>query len=386
MALRRIGALASRAGLDAETRDAAAQLACEIGTRAVLREATYDALVSLAASPRAAAIARLRAREHDGALADALGERAPLWHAVLALLQLPAADARHRAAGIDPTISTATWLDLGLWCEQFRSRFGIVGFSLDILDWAQSYLRGGVLRIGAVQWALRPFVRPIHAFRHARSGEHRCVAEPGAWFGRDGAREASLGESDARVAAGTFRETTIIAHPIDTRRGVVELDRLERLDRASWRAVHDRGTPMLELHIPDATGLDVRAILRSYRAAERVFARLEPGRAPRGVFGESWLLDPQVRELLPRHANIASLQRACALFPGRISEAKTIRRCFGPSVTRRSACALARDRATGWQRKLAGFLADPDRELLARGALVVIEQIEALERALGLAA
>lgn len=100
----------------------------------------------------------------------------PQWHVLLALLQLPAADARHAAGGIDPAISVATWRDLGAWCEQFRTRFGVVGSSLEILAWAQSYLRGGVLRVGAVQWELRAFARPILALRRARTGELRVVA------------------------------------------------------------------------------------------------------------------------------------------------------------------------------------------------------------------
>src|SRR6202040_4299908 len=100
----------------------------------------------------------------------------------LALLEVPAAEARHARRGVSVAVTRATLADLPLWCRHFRKQTGMAGISLEILDWAQSYLRGELYRIGAMQFELQPFSGPLVAFRHRDTGELRALALPATSF------------------------------------------------------------------------------------------------------------------------------------------------------------------------------------------------------------
>src|SRR5262249_28846968 len=149
--------------------------------------------------------------------------------------------------------------------------------------------------------------------------------------------------------------------------------RIEKLDRSRWREVLHPGTALLEMHIPEDARLDLGSFVESARSAERLFARVMPDRVPRGLFGDAWLLDPQIAELYPNHVGLLALQAACSLFPGRVPEDKTIRRIFGPEATRESVVAMPRDRMSSLQRAIHGHLADPSRHLLATGGVLLSE-------------
>jgi hypothetical protein len=130
-----------------------------------------------------------------------------------------------------------------------------------------------------------------------------------------------------------------------------------------------RGVDLLEIHIPADTRLSVHDFFASAREAFVLFRRLKPGFDPKGIFGEAWLLDPQVLTFLPGHEELAKLQDVAILFPGSIPEQKTIRRLFGPRATRESVVALPREKLSGLQRSVADFLSNPAHTLRARGGL-----------------
>ena len=91
---------------------------------------------------------------------------------------------------------------------------------------------------------------------------------------------------------------------------------------------------MLEMWIPGNSLITLTEIAESLRDAYATFARLAPETTPRGVYGESWRLDPQVLTVLPSDLGIHALQQICSLYPSALSEAKTLRRLFGPSADR----------------------------------------------------
>ena len=72
----------------------------------------------------------------------------------LALFQVPAAEERREAAGIDPALTAATLADLGVWARHFLKRRAFHGITLDILNWSQRYLTGDLVRnrVGAIRY------------------------------------------------------------------------------------------------------------------------------------------------------------------------------------------------------------------------------------------
>jgi hypothetical protein len=347
----------------------------ELASRANLDGPTKDALLAFAAHAAEGEIAR----DLDAVRAGRIEARAPMWNLLLALRQIDEGDARHAKLGIDRDISDATWRDIGLWATTFRERLGFLGITTEILDWAQSYLRGGVVRVGAVQWEFRESYASAWAFRHRETREVRFAIAPGTWLSYNGRHRCDAGEG--RRAEGEVTETCVRAHPIDVRRGAADARTLVTFERDAWETLLEPTSPMMEMHIPADAPLDLAGFVASARRAERLFARLDP-RTPAGCFGDAWLLDPQVREMMPNNFGIAAFQSATSLLPGGIPEAKTIRRFFGANATRASIATLARgDKMSSLQRAIIAFVAKPENMLCAACGVLLRHDVDALERA-----
>ena len=82
----------------------------------------------------------------------------------LALFQVPAAEARREAQGIDLKHMEATLADLGGW-HGLPEVLSFHGITLDTLNWAQRYLAGDLARFGPAQYDMVPFPGEIRAYR-----------------------------------------------------------------------------------------------------------------------------------------------------------------------------------------------------------------------------
>jgi hypothetical protein len=122
--------------------------------------------------------------------------------------------------------------------------------------------------------------------------------------------------------------------------------------------------------------ITLRQVGVAMREAYALFGKLSPETVPVGVCGESWRLDPQLTALLPPDSGIREMQQVCALFPSALSEAKTIRRLFGPKVERADLAGLPQDKLNPVQRVVAEFLKSPNVSLRARGGFVLREEAE----------
>src|SRR5262249_56607772 len=114
-----------------------------------------------------------------------LGADAGLFYLLIALLEIPAAEDRHRACGIEPEISRATWSDLAVWCHNLRKREGRLGLTLETLAWAQQALTGHLFRVASLQFELKSFNGPLRAYRHRTTKEVTLLALPNVRFSSD---------------------------------------------------------------------------------------------------------------------------------------------------------------------------------------------------------
>jgi hypothetical protein len=287
-------------------------------------------------------------READ--LAARLGrERARGFYLVLALSQVASAEARHERQGIPRAISQATLEDIETWVRHFHRQTGRVGLTSEVLGWTQRYLRGDLYRIGALQFELRPWETPLRVLRHRRSRALRV-----SFRDDDGTRRAV----DA--------DTGALGDPVD-----------DAFDAREWELVFDRGMPALDMHIPAGTRLGIVEFARAIRDAYAFYAEHAPGVTPAGAGGEAWLLDPQVRTLLPNNLGLHALQSVCVLHPGVcVTEEQTIQRLFGPDVCRADLPSLCGDGMTSLLRAVVTFLSDPQRQLRACGGLILREELE----------
>lgn len=338
-------AAGERVGIDRDVLSAVRAMLERIAGDADLARATAELAQRLAHDAPGEAIASLRAL----ALHDRLGaDAARTYHLALALAQVPAAEARHAARGIDPAITRATMSDLAVWARHFRKQIGARGITLEILDWSQRYLRGELLRIGSLQLEPMPFAAPVRVLRDRATRALRAISLE--HQGR--AIDLATGEVSGERASEPAPSEEIALEP---------------------------GVMVLDMHVPADSFLSLRRIGRSLHDGMALFARLSPDLRPAGVAGEAWILDPQVRALLPRNAGLHALQQACSLYPSKLPEQKTIRRLFGPDVERAALAALPREGMTSLQLAVLDLLASPGASLRARGGFLLREELERME-------
>jgi energy-coupling factor transporter ATP-binding protein EcfA2 len=266
---------------------------------------------------------------------------APVRHLAIALFQVPAAEERRAAQGMDPAHTEATMADLGVWARRFLKRDRTHGISLEILKWSQRYLTGDLARIGSVQYEIVPFSGEVRAYREPSSRALSVVTLDGKAIDRD----------------GNLTDQT------PTHEG--------------WELAVEPGSPMLELHFPENARITLTGVGNSLKEAFEFYARWKPEAKPLGVFGTSWELDPQISSLLPRNRGLHAIQQGGRLYPCKSSEKNVIRRLFGPEVTRADLPSLPRERLNSLQCAIVDLLKDPDAALGGRGAFFLREDFEA---------
>jgi glycosyltransferase involved in cell wall biosynthesis len=340
-----VAATGKRLGLNDAVLEGLHAMIVRLQTNSELAALTAQLAGVLATAPPSVAIAAV----HERATEQTLGNQAPAFYLALALMQVPAARERSLARGVSESIVHATHGDLVSWAHHFHRQQGLLGITLEILEWAQRYLRGELVQLGALQFDLRPFSFPTRVYRH-------------------------------RATRG-LSATTVDGRALELTTGTIASQRSPVHDPAQWEIALEPGSPILEMWFPGAISkITLEQVARSMREAYSHFAKLSPETVPLGVCGESWRLDPQVVDLVPHDCGIHELQRACALFPSALSEAKTIRRLFGPSVDRGQLAAMPRAQMNPVQVAIAEFLQSPEASLRARGGFVLREEAERISQ------
>jgi hypothetical protein len=263
-----------------------------------------------------------------------------------ALAQVPAARARRAAEGISEPDTQRTLADLALWAKQFRKQTGALGITPEILDWSQRYLRGGLVRLGSIQFDLIGFPGNVRAYRN------------------DASRELAV------VSLEDGRE-------LDPRRGV-PLGPARDFSNG-WSLALQPGDPILDMHIPADADLDSLAITHSVDQAFEHFAERFPASRPVGTCGEAWLFDPGLEGLM-RNTGVAFILQVTTRYPSAIPEERTIHRLFGPDVSRADLAGLPREAMSSLQRALADLLSRPGAALRAKGAFILKEELAPLVR------
>lgn len=242
---------------------------------------------------------------------------------------VPDALAFHRAHGVPSSVSRETLRDLERWANHYRRHHGEWGIEPSLLRWFRLHMRGELYDLGRLQFQPTRWTMAAWVFRHRVSGRVVALAEDGVRFGPDGLRidpdEApdSPGAWTARLALDA---DWAIGHPI-TPRGAAQQE-VVRLPRAEWDEALVPGDLVLDLHIPRGAPLDLEACRRSLEEAPRFFAAHFPERPFVAFACHSWLLDPQLADLLPPSTNLVRFQRQMYLIPTVGDQEDTLYRIF----------------------------------------------------------
>ena len=153
------------------------------------------------------------------------------------------------------------------------------------------------------------------AWRNRETGEVAALWRAGDRFRRDGQIDGVNGVTDPEAFCTAFRETE---NEVSGNRVLPEgrvSPEIMALDKRVWRKALEENDYMLALHIPGGEGYTPERVRSSCLKALAFYDRYYPEYRYKGIWSESWLYDPGLREILGPDRNIIRVQKQFYCYP-----------------------------------------------------------------------
>ena len=234
----------------------------------------------------------------------ALGGHAPFFHGIALLSGLPWLASQYRKRGIPRKIMVDTLSEFDICLDEHKARFGAYGIGPWRTNWLLYHFSARLYRLGRLEYEIGTWGRETRILRNRSTG-----------------RALTLQEEPGAAGPGQFRGREIPAsgHP---RPDVVSLP------AAEWEPVFSPGDPVVRVHITLGERMPADACRLSLAMAVDFLARHFPEHRYWFFSCDSWLMDPQLKDLLPPGGNIARFQDLFSLFPLSFSDSDVFRFAF----------------------------------------------------------
>lgn len=231
----------------------------------------------------------------------------------------------HKGIGIEVLIDTLS--DIRIWMNFCRIHFGEWG--MVEFPWLIYHLQGRIFKLGRLQYMPRAFDAELHVFRHNETGRVIALSGEGVIYRGDGFVD---GSNDIYDRSGSFIAEYIVTDEEISGHAVLPSGIAARemvcLDAHEWTEVLKKGDPVLDVHIQEGSKLDHSLCGKSLSMAIDFFDRHYPELEFKAFTCFSWLLDPQLQQLLKKEANIVRFQKEFYLYPVFSDETQALERVF----------------------------------------------------------
>lgn len=185
----------------------------------------------------------------------------------------------------------------------FERRNGRPGYCL--LDWNQLAIDGKLYRIGRLEIEIdHAFGGKIKVFRNPK-GEEVALAHELAVHKDGVALGSKYYEEEEGSCTPVVKETAEYweGFPVDER-GLVKNERIQ-LPKNEWQLILETGDPTVSLHIPAGGGLSPQTVDETMSEIQEFLRKYYPDYKYKAFVCYSWLMDPQLVDLLGKEANIS---------------------------------------------------------------------------------
>lgn len=173
------------------------------------------------------------------------------------------------------------------------------------LSWFQLAIDGKLFELGRLQYEIFcGFEANACVFRN-KSGEEIALASELAVHKSGFALGSKYYEDDEGSWVATIKETdsSYEGYPLNERGFVV--NNIVSLNRSEWEKVLSPGDPVISIHIPATGSLSPAKVDDSLQKATNFFRKYYPDYEYKAFVCYSWLMDPQLVDLLGEDANIS---------------------------------------------------------------------------------
>ena len=153
------------------------------------------------------------------------------------------------------------------------------------------------------------------AWRNAETGKVTALWRAGDRIRRDGQYDGVNGVTDPEAFVTVLEETeTEIRGNRVLPEGLISPETVT-LDKRVWKKALGEDDFLLALHIPGGEGYTTERVRSSCEKALEFYGRYYPEYEYRGIWSESWLYDPGLREILDPERNIIRVQKQFYCYP-----------------------------------------------------------------------
>ena len=224
----------------------------------------------------------------------------------------------HKTMGIPEDVTLATCSDVGsrvLISKDFND--GEIGISNTCINWFDGFVRGGTFQIGRMQFHLVQFGRPFRVYRNRSACEYKIIAESGLLVTPDGFVDGAGCKlnDDAWETEFQLIDNQITANQVDDETGKI-LKNPVTFSEDEWEIVINSDSLVMNIHIPRGSRLSNDLWFDSIARAFEFFEKYKkPKVSLDACVCFSWMFEPRLRDFLPEHSGLLSLQNAVHLFP-----------------------------------------------------------------------
>lgn len=234
---------------------------------------------------------------------------ADLFRMLLIVAFIDEAREIYRQKNIPAEILEENLLDAPIWLEYHMENYGFPGFQWRILQWCRTLWEGNILKFGRLQLE----------------------------------------------TAGNYKEKYNIYRTKDGEILFAE----EKEAKEDWECLLQKGDRIVSIHIPASGPLKKELCIDSFRRMRAYLAEYRKDIDYKAVRCSSWLLDPQLKEILPSTSNILAFQTLGHVKGSGTYETETIGRVFGEKGAAEGINAVPHK--TDMQKRLAKFASDGGR-------------------------
>ncbi|MBR2664191.1 MAG: hypothetical protein IKE25_10785 [Clostridia bacterium] len=153
------------------------------------------------------------------------------------------------------------------------------------------------------------------AWRNRETGEVTALWRAGDRIRRDGQLDGVNGVTDPKAFTTVYEETeTEVRGNRVLPEGLISPE-IAVLDKRTWHKALGEDDYLLALHIPGGEGYTPERVRQSCEEALAFFGKYYPEYDYKGIWSESWLFDPRLREILSPDRNIVRVQKQFYCYP-----------------------------------------------------------------------
>ena len=153
------------------------------------------------------------------------------------------------------------------------------------------------------------------AWRNRETGKVTALWRAGDRIRKDGQFDGVNGVTDPEAFTTVLEETEAAVRGNRVLpEGLVSPETVI-LDKKTWKKALGEDDYLLALHIPGGEGYTPERVKQSCEEALAFFGKYYPEYDYKGIWSESWLFDPGLREILPPERNIIRVQKQFYCYP-----------------------------------------------------------------------